>query len=188
MPVVTEVVDPRHIPLVARCADIFQIGSRNMHNYALLTEVGKAGKPVLLKRGMAATEKEFLLAAEYVIQAGEKRVILCERGIRGVDESTRNMLDLGVVPALKGMTSLPIFVDPSHATGRSELVAPMSKAALAAGADGILVEVHVNPEKALCDGRQALKPSEFFELMNALSRYAELEGKTLNRPKAEASR
>ena len=188
LPVVTEVVDPRHIPMVSRCADILQVGSRNMHNFALLSEVGRAGKPVLLKRGMAATEQEFLLAAEYLLREGESRVILCERGLRGVDETTRNVLDLAVVPALRAMTPLPIFVDPSHATGRSELVPPMAKAALAAGADGLLVEVHVSPEKALCDGRQALRPAEFFDLMGVLARYAELEGRTVGGPRAEAPR
>ncbi len=180
IPVVTEVVDPRHIEKVSRCADLLQIGSRNMHNYALLSEVGKAGKPVLLKRGMAATEKELLLAAEYIFQSGETRVILCERGLRGIDESTRNVLDLAAVASLRSMTRLPIFVDPSHATGRADLVIPMTKAAVAAGADGVMIEVHLSPEKALCDGPQALRIPQFQQLMSSLHPYLELEGKTLS--------
>lgn len=168
LPVVTEIVDPRHLPLLHRYADILQIGSRNMDNYALLAEVGKAGKPVLLKRGMAATEKELLLAAEYILQGGETRIILCERGLRGIDENTRNILDLAVVPVLKQMSRFPVFVDPSHATGRADLVAPMTRAALAAGADGVMVEVHVAPEKALCDGKQAMTPTAFRALMDSI--------------------
>lgn len=168
LPVVTEIVDPRHLPLLHRFADILQIGSRNMDNYALLAEVGKAGKPVLLKRGMAATEKELLLAAEYILQGGETRIILCERGLRGIDENTRNILDLAVVPVLKQMSRFPVFVDPSHATGRADLVAPMTRAALAAGADGVMVEVHVAPEKALCDGKQAMTPTAFRALMDSI--------------------
>lgn len=168
MPVVTEIVDPRHLPLLDRYADMIQIGSRNMDNYALLTEVGKAGKPVLLKRGMSATERELLLAAEYILQGGETRIILCERGLRGIDENTRNVLDLAAVPVLQQMCPFPVFVDPSHATGRADLVPSMSRAALAAGADGIMVEVHVAPEQALCDGKQALVPSAFRAMMQSL--------------------
>ncbi len=178
LPVITEVLDPRHLDKVCRVADILQIGSRNMHNYALLSEVGKAGKPVLLKRGMAATEKEFLLAAEYIHHAGEDRVILCERGMRGVDELTRNMLDLGVIPALRRETNHPIFVDPSHATGRRDFVPAMAKAAIAAGADGLILEVHPRPDRALCDGQQALTFESFADLMKKIQGYADLEGKT----------
>jgi 3-deoxy-7-phosphoheptulonate synthase len=166
LPVVTEVVDPRDVPLVGRYADMLQVGSRNMQNFALLAEVGRQPKPVLLKRGMAATLTEFLAAAEYVLAAGNGRVVLCERGIRGFAEETRNTLDLAAVPALRTMTRLPVVVDPSHATGRSELVRPMARAAAAAGADGVMVDVHVRPEEAMCDARQAILPAELETLVS----------------------
>jgi len=166
LPVVTEVLDPRDVPLVARYADMLQVGSRNMQNFPLLTEVGRQPKPVLLKRGMAATLTEFLAAAEYILAEGNGKVVLCERGVRGVGEETRNTLDLAAVPALRTMTRLPIIVDPSHATGRAELVRPMARAAAAAGADGVMVEVHVRPEEALCDARQAILPAELEALVS----------------------
>jgi 3-deoxy-7-phosphoheptulonate synthase len=173
--VVTEALDPRHVEAVARRADAIQIGSRNSQNFPLLTEVGKVGKPILLKRGMAQTLKELLLAAEYVLNAGAPGVILCERGVRTFDTETRHLLDLGAVPALQAMSHLPVIVDPSHATGRAELVAPLAKAAVAAGANGLLVEVHSDPTVALSDGRQALRPAEFAELMERVERLRALE-------------
>ncbi len=160
LPVVTEVLDTRDVALVARYADMLQVGSRNMQNFALLSEVGRQPKPVLLKRGMAATLGELLAAAEYVLTGGNPRVVLCERGIRSFGEETRNTLDLAAVPALRTMTRLPVIVDPSHATGRADLVRPLARAAAAAGADGAMVEVHVRPEESLCDARQAILPSE----------------------------
>jgi 3-deoxy-7-phosphoheptulonate synthase len=165
LPVVTEVMDTRDIPLVARWADCLQVGSRNMHNFALLAELGRQPKPVLLKRGMAATVDEFLAAAEYILAGGNGAVILCERGIRTFETETRNTLDLGAVAALRERTHLPVVVDPSHATGRASLVRPLARAAAALGADGALVEVHVRPAEALCDARQALEPQEFAALV-----------------------
>ena len=166
LPVVTEVMDARDIPLVARYADMLQVGSRNMQNFTLLAEVGRQQKPVLLKRGMAATLTEFLAAAEHVLAAGNRQVVLCERGIRAFGDETRNTLDLAAVPALRTMTHLPVLVDPSHATGRAELVRPLARAAAAAGADGVMVEVHVRPEEALCDARQAILPDELARLVS----------------------
>jgi 3-deoxy-7-phosphoheptulonate synthase len=164
LPVVTEVLDPRDIELVARHADVLQVGSRNMDNFALLAELGRLRQPVLLKRGMSATLSEFLAAAEYVLAGGNDQVILCERGIRSFGTETRNTLDLAAVPALRTMTDLPVLVDPSHATGRADLVAPLCLAAAAVGADGIMVEVHVRPDEALCDARQAILPGELARL------------------------
>ncbi|MBV8610931.1 MAG: 3-deoxy-7-phosphoheptulonate synthase, partial [Singulisphaera sp.] len=149
MPIVTEVMDPRQVELVGRYADIFQVGARNMQNFDLLKEVGKTGTPVLLKRGMSATVKDLLMSAEYVLAQGNRRVILCERGIRTFEDATRNTLDLSIVPNAKGQSHLPIIVDPSHATGRPDLIPAMARAAVAAGADGVHVEVHSCPEKAL---------------------------------------
>jgi len=160
LPVVTEVMDPREIPLVSRYADLLQVGSRNMQNFPLLQELGRQARPVLLKRGMSATLGEFLAAAEYVLSGGNGKVILCERGVRTFGDDTRNTLDLAAVPALRSRTHLPVIVDPSHATGRADLVRPMARAAAAAGADGVMVEVHVRPDEALCDARQALLPAE----------------------------
>jgi 3-deoxy-7-phosphoheptulonate synthase len=165
LPVVTEVMDARDIALVARYADCLQVGSRNMHNFTLLAELGRQPKPVLLKRGMAATVDELLAAAEYVLAGGNRGVILCERGIRSFDSETRNTLDLGAVAALRERTHLPILVDPSHATGRASLVRPLARAAAALGADGVMVEVHVRPSEALCDARQALEPQELAALV-----------------------
>ncbi len=179
LPVVTEVMDTKDIPLVAEYADILQVGARNMSNFSLLKELGKQPKPILLKRGRASTVTELLMSAEYVLSGGNMNVIICERGIRTFENGTRNTLDLSAVPALKEATHLPIFVDPSHGTGRREYVEAMSKAAIAAGADGLLVEVHPNPEKALSDGEQSLHPEEFAALMQRLRRIAEAVGKTV---------
>ena len=164
LPFVTEVLDPRDVELVATHASMLQIGSRNMQNFALLREVGRSGHPVLLKRGLMATLDEWLSAAEHIAEAGGQDIVLCERGIRTFETYTRNTLDISAVPALRELTSLPIIVDPSHATGRPELIEPSSLAALAAGADGLMIEVHPNPEQALSDGDQALRPQQFAEL------------------------
>lgn len=179
LPIVTEIVDPRDIKLVSEKADILQIGARNMQNYRLLTEVGQCDKPVLLKRGLSATIKEFLLSAEYIVSRGNNRVILCERGIRTFETATRNTLDLSAVPIIKNQSHLPIIVDPSHATGRWELVAAMAQAAVAAGADGIMIEVHVNPEEALCDGEESIKPAKFKALMENLKKIAQAVSREL---------
>jgi 3-deoxy-7-phosphoheptulonate synthase len=168
--VVTEVLDTRDVALVAEYADILQIGSRNMQNTALLKEVGRCHKPVLLKRGMSSTVDEWLLAAEYIIDAGNPDVILCERGIRTFETATRNTLDLSAVALLKRQCGLPVVVDPSHGTGRRQLVAPMSLAAVATGADGLIIEVHPDPETAVCDGPQSLTPLEFAALMTQVSK------------------
>ena len=173
LPIVSEILDPRDIELFLAKTDIIQIGARNMQNFELLKEVGGYDKPVLLKRGLSATIKEWLLSAEYIMSRGNKNVMLCERGIRTFESHYRNTLDLSAVPALKQLTHLPVIVDPSHATGKWDLVAPMAKAAVAAGADGLLIEVHSNPECALCDGEESLKPSRFKDLMKDLRRIAE---------------
>ncbi len=177
--VCTEVVTSEQVDLVAEYSDILQIGARNMQNFALLKRVGKATKPVLLKRGLSATIKEFLMSAEYVVSQGNTRVILCERGIRTFETMTRNTLDLSAVPLIAELSHLPIIVDPSHATGKRSLVAPMAKSAVAAGADGLLVEVHPNPEEAWSDGAQSLTFREFEDLMTGIKRYLPLEGKHL---------
>jgi 3-deoxy-7-phosphoheptulonate synthase len=174
LPVVTEVLDTQHVEVVAEYADVLQIGTRNAQNFALLEAVSAVKKPVLLKRGMSSTIQEFLMAAEYIVKGGNYQVILCERGIRTFEPMTRNTLDLGSIPLIKRLTHLPIIVDPSHATGDSLLVRPMAKAALAAGADGIMVDVHPEPEKALCDGPQSLRPEEFAELMATMRAMAEV--------------
>ncbi|MCP4604674.1 MAG: 3-deoxy-7-phosphoheptulonate synthase [Proteobacteria bacterium] len=165
LPVVTEVLDPRDVSWVAEYADILQIGARNMQNFSLLKEVGKCGQPVLLKRGMYSTLEEWLNCAEYILSEGNPNVILCERGIRTFEKYTRNTLDLSAVPAVKELTHLPIIVDPTHSTGRLSLIEPMSRASVAAGADGLIIEVHNNPAEALCDADQALTPKMFEELM-----------------------
>lgn len=172
LPVITEVLDPRDLDIVYRYTDILQIGARNMQNFKLLTEVGKLNKPVLLKRGMSATIQEFLLSAEYIASEGNRKIILCERGIRTYETETRNTLDLSAVPLLKQLSHLPVFVDPSHGTGRWDLVAPMALAGIAAGADGLLIEVHPHPEVALSDGPQSLKPQKFAALMSDLKKVA----------------
>jgi len=179
LPVVTEVMDTRLVELVAGYADILQIGSRNMQNYPLLKEVGRLRKPILLKRGMMATIEEFLLAAEYILNQGNEQVILCERGIRTFETSTRNTLDLNAVPMLKHLSHLPVIVDPSHGTGHRWMVPAMAKAAIAAGADGLIMEVHYKPEEALCDGQQSLSPDEFIRLMADLKKIAQAVGREL---------
>jgi 3-deoxy-7-phosphoheptulonate synthase len=176
---VTEVMSPEQIPLVSAWADMLQVGARNMQNYELLKALGRSAKPVLLKRGLSATVTELLLSAEYIVQAGNPRVVLCERGIRTFETATRNTLDLNAVALLKQKSHLPVVVDPSHGTGVRALVPAVSKAALAAGADGLLIEVHPDPESALSDGAQSLAPEEFAALMVDLAGYAALEGRTL---------
>ena len=179
MPTVTEVVDVGDIGSIAAHADALQIGARNMQNYRLLSAVGSAEKPVLLKRGPAATVNELLLAAEYVVSSGNPNVVLCERGIKTFETATRNTLDLNAVPYLKQRTHLPVVVDPSHGTGLRDLVAPMARAAVACGADGIMVEVHHDPAQALSDGQQSLYPAQFEELMRSLRPFVEAAGRTL---------
>lgn len=170
LPIVTEVTDPRDVSWVSEYADVLQIGTRNMQNFTLLKEVGKVSKPVLLKRGMYSTLKEWLNCAEYILAAGNPDVILCERGIRTFETYTRNTLDLSIVPSIKEISHLPVIVDPSHATGRLSLIEPMSLAALTAGADGIMVEVHYNPALALCDKDQAMPPDMFAGMMRKIER------------------
>jgi 3-deoxy-7-phosphoheptulonate synthase len=180
MPVVTEVMDPRQVETVNEYADMFQIGARNMQNFDLLREVGQARKPVLMKRGMSATVKDMLMSAEYILSEGNLQVVLCERGVRSFEDSTRNMMDLSSVPNVKGQSHLPIIADPSHATGRPDLIPSMARAAVAAGADGVHVEVHSCPEKALSDGPQALLPNQYAMLMKDLRRLAEVMEKTIS--------
>jgi 3-deoxy-7-phosphoheptulonate synthase len=177
--IVTEVIDPYLVPLVSTYADILQIGARNMHNYALLHAVGEAQRPVLLKRGMMSTIEEMLMAAEYILSHGNSRVILCERGIRTFETYTRNTMDINAVPLLKQLSHLPVVADPSHATGRWELVIPVARAAVAAGADGLIIEVHPRPEESVSDGAQSLKPSRFAELVASVRPVAEAVGRTL---------
>src|SRR5512133_2785115 len=172
LPVVTEVMDTRQVELVSSYADRLQIGSRNMQNYPLLKEAGLCRKPILLKRGMMATVEEFLLAAEYILHQGNEQVILCERGIRTFETSTRNTLDLSAVPMLKQLSHLPVIVDPSHGTGLRWMVPSMARAAVAVGADGLIMEVHYKPDETLCDGQQSLSPDEFDSLMTDLRKIA----------------
>jgi 3-deoxy-7-phosphoheptulonate synthase len=172
-------MDTRDVEAIAAVADVLQIGARNTQNYRLLTEVGQTRKPVLLKRGSAVTVKELLMSAEYIMAEGNHDVILCERGVRTFDDSVRNMLDLAAVANLKIESHLPVIVDPSHGTGRRDLVAPMAMAAVAAGADGLLIEVHPHPEDALSDGPQSLHPEEFVALMKKLAPLAELVGRKM---------
>jgi 3-deoxy-7-phosphoheptulonate synthase len=177
--VITEVMDPQLVPLVTTYADILQIGARNMQNYTLLHAVGEAQRPVLLKRGMMSTVEEMLMAAEYILSHGNNRVMLCERGIRTFETYTRNTLDINAIPLLKQLSHLPVVADPSHGTGKWELVEPVSRAAVAAGADGLIIEVHPHPEEALSDGAQSLKPSRFAALVESLRPIAEAVGRTL---------
>ncbi len=179
LPIVTEVMNPREIDLVAKYADIIQVGARNMQNFSLLKELGQINKPILLKRGMMNTIKEFLMSAEYVLSEGNHQVILCERGIRTFETATRNTLDISCIPVLKKETHLPIIIDPSHATGHWDMVESMSRASIAAGADGLIIEVHPDPVKAFSDGPQSLKPEKFDRLMENLRPFAELMGRTL---------
>ena len=175
---VTEVVDEISLELAVQYVDMVQIGARNMQNFRLLRMAGRAGKPVLLKRGLSATIEEWLMAAEYLVSEGNENVILCERGIRTFETATRNTLDLSAVPLVKGLSHLPVIVDPSHATGERRLVGPMARAAVAAGADGLIIEVHPDPRKALCDGPQSLTPEDFFALMLELKAVAAAVGRT----------
>jgi len=184
LPTVTEVLDVREVELVARYADVLQIGARNMQNFRLLTEVGQTAKPVFLKRNPAATIEELLMSAEYILSEGNDRVMLCERGVRGFDKATRYMLDLAAVPVIRGNSHLPIIVDPSHATGRRELVVPMALAAIAGGAHGVMVEIHPDPEQALSDGPQQLTPEAFRQMMAELAPIADAVGRTLQRADA----
>ncbi|MBI3353449.1 MAG: 3-deoxy-7-phosphoheptulonate synthase [Nitrospirae bacterium] len=177
--VITEVMDPRDIELILQYTDIIQIGARNMQNFRLLTDVGGYEKPVLLKRGLSATIKELLMSAEYIMSKGNTKVMLCERGIRTFETYTRNTLDLSAVPVIKKLSHLPVIVDPSHGVGKWDLVAPMAKAAIAAGADGLIIEVHPNPEEAFSDGEQSLKPKVFKELMKELRLVAQAVGREL---------
>ena len=179
LPFITEVMTPEQVPLVEEHADILQIGARNMQNYSLLKAAGRARKPVFLKRGMMSTINEMLMSAEYIMSEGNRQVILCERGIRTFETETRNTLDISAVPVLKKYSHLPVIVDPSHATGHWEFVVPMAKAAVAAGADGIMVEVHPRPAEAFSDGAQSLKPEKFRKLMNELQPLIAAVGRTL---------
>jgi len=174
---VSEVMDSMQIPLVSRYSDILQVGARNMQNFNLLRELGKQRKPVLLKRGIAATVEELLLSAEYILSGGNYDVILCERGIRTFETYTRNTLDISAIPVVHKLSHLPIVADPSHGTGRRDKVAPMARAAVAAGADGLLVEVHPDPDRALSDGAQSLRPQQFAELMGQLKLIAAAVGR-----------
>ncbi len=180
LPVVTEAIDEESLKLVAQYADCIQIGARNMQNFSLLRSAGKAKKPVLLKRGMSATLEELLLSAEYIMSEGNYNVILCERGVRTFADHTRNTLDLSVVPAVKRISHLPILVDPSHGTGKRNKVAPMSRASIAVGADGVLIEVHHKPEEALSDGPQAILPEAFAQIVRECDRIAQVVGRSLD--------
>lgn len=173
LPIVTEIMNPNHLSMFEK-VDIIQVGARNMQNFELLKELGKIDKPILLKRGLANTIKEWLMSAEYIMAGGNENVILCERGIRTFETYTRNTLDLSAIPMLKELTHLPVIVDPSHATGMSKLVKPMAMAAAAAGADGLMIEVHNNPSKALCDGAQSLTPEQFADVMNSVNKIREV--------------
>ncbi len=179
LPVVTEVMDTSQLESVGRATDVVQIGARSMQNFVLLREVGRLGKPVLLKRGLSSTIKELLMAAEYIVATGNTRVILCERGIRTYEPSTRNTLDIAAIPVLKAETHLPVIVDPSHAGGRADLVAPLACAAIAAGADGLLIEVHPTPAEAKSDGEQSLTFSAFDDLMHRLAPFAAAAGRLI---------
>ena len=179
LPIVTEILSSDDVELVAEYADVMQVGARNMQNFALLKKLGQVNRPVLLKRGLACTVKETLMSAEYILSGGNPEVILCERGIRSFEDSMRNTLDLSAVALLKEWSHLPVIVDPTHGTGMKSLILPMSKAAIATGADGLMVEVHPNPEEALSDGFQALVPEQYEEITQAIRPYLELEGKTL---------
>jgi 3-deoxy-7-phosphoheptulonate synthase len=179
LPLVTELMDPRHVEAVVATTDVIQIGARNMQNYSLLAEVGNADKPVLLKRGPSASVEELLMAAEYILKEGNANVILCERGIRTFERSTRYTLDIGAIPVLKQETHLPVIVDPSHAAGRRDLVPPLARAAVAAGADGIIVEVHPEPEHALCDGPQQIPAADFQDFADEIRALASLMGRVI---------
>jgi 3-deoxy-7-phosphoheptulonate synthase len=181
LPVVSEVLDEESVALAERYVDVLQIGARNMQNYALLKRAARARKPVLLKRGVSATLEEFLGAAEYILAEGNSRVILCERGIRSFSDFSRNTLDLSIVPVIKSLSHLPVITDPSHATGRREIVIPMARASIAAGADGVMVEVHTEPSQALSDGYQSLRPAQLAEMVEQIAQFAPLLGRTFPR-------
>jgi len=181
MPVVTEVMDPRRVELVERYTDMIQIGARNMQNFSLLTEVGNTNKPVLLKRGMSATIVDLLMSAEYILSRGNPNVVLCERGVKSFDSATRNLYDVAAVPVCKGLSHLPIIVDPSHATGRPDLIPPCALAGVAAGADGVHIEVHNCPEEAMSDGPQALLPEQYAQIAGQIRKMAELLGKRISK-------
>lgn len=185
LPVVTEVLDPRQVELVAEYADVLQVGARNMQNFALLTEIGRVHRPVLLKRGLSATITELLMAAEYILAQGNSQVILCERGIRTYETATRNTLDIAAIPVLKRETHLPVVVDPSHAAGQASLVAPLAMAAIAAGADGLIVEVHPDPKSAQSDGEQSLTFAAFDTLMREARAIAGAVGRTIAAPSVQ---
>lgn len=188
MPIVTEIMAPEHIPLLTRYADVLQVGARNMQNYALLNAVGESQHPILLKRSMMASIEEMLMAAEYILSHGNRRVMLCERGIRTFETATRNTTDINAVPVLKSLTHLPVILDPSHSTGHWEYVAAIARAGVAAGADGLIVEVHVNPTEAKSDGPQSLKPERFAEMVSQIRAIAEAVGRSLAPvPSSEAS-
>lgn len=180
--IVTEAMDPEGLDAVAEVADVVQIGARNMQNYSLLKRAGRCGKPVLLKRGLAATIQELLLSAEYLLAEGNANVMLCERGVRGFDSVTRNLFDLAAVPVVHGLSHLPILADPSHGTGHRDMVTPMARAAIAAGADGLLIEVHPDPERALSDGAQSLYPEQFAQMMREIRAIAQAIGRRIPEP------
>jgi 3-deoxy-7-phosphoheptulonate synthase len=180
MPIVTEVMTPEQIPLVTRYADVLQIGARNMQNYSLLHAIGESQYPVLLKRGMMSTIEELLMAAEYILSHGNRRVMLCERGIRTFETATRNTTDINAIPVLKSLTHLPVILDPSHSTGQWSLVTAIARAAIAAGADGLIIEVHPNPSDALSDGGQSLKPERFSELISQIKMIGQVVGRKIN--------
>jgi 3-deoxy-7-phosphoheptulonate synthase len=186
--IVTEAMTPEQVPMVVKYADIIQIGARNMQNFALLDAAGESQHPVLLKRGMSATIEEFLMAAEYILSNGNRRVILCERGIRTFETATRNTTDINAIPVLKSLTHLPVILDPSHSTGNWQFVAPVARAGIAAGADGLIIEVHPNPEKAMSDGMQSLKPEKFAQLVREIRGLAELMGRSVPEPKGKIER
>ena len=179
LPIVTEIMSPYDVEIFERDVDVIQVGARNMQNFDLLKELGKINKPILLKRGLSATIEEFLMSAEYIMAGGNENVILCERGIRTFETYTRNTLDLSAIPAIKKLSHLPVIVDPSHATGKRFMISPLAKAAVAVGADGLIIEVHNNPEKALCDGPQSIKPEDYGTLFNELKIIAAAVGREI---------
>ena len=179
LPIVTEIMSPKYIDEFVNNVDVIQVGARNMQNFDLLKELGKTNKPILLKRGLSATIEEWLMSAEYIMAGGNENIILCERGIRTYETYTRNTLDLSAIPVIKKLSHLPVIVDPSHAAGYWYLVEPLAKAAIAVGADGLMIEVHNNPQCALSDGQQSLKPELFDKVMKKVKALAEIEGKVL---------
>lgn len=179
LPIVTEIMSPYDVEIFQRDVDVIQVGARNMQNFDLLKELGRTNKPILLKRGLSATIEEFLMSAEYIMAGGNENVILCERGIRTFETYTRNTLDLSAIPAIKKLSHLPIIVDPSHATGKRFMISPLAKAAIAVGADGLIIEVHNDPAKALCDGPQSIKPEDYGTLFNELKAIAEAVGREI---------